>query len=730
MKDAIKFEQDFLDNIHKRIKQDFERYEDARISNYDKNNMDDFLEYRKNLEVKSIIQDNLRKIPKIPYFARVFLVKNGSEENEISFAIGEVMYTSKNDVLIHSINSELGHLIKAHTSQKIKIHGEEFTLVKVRKIEIYDSKVENIFDHELTFDLRKNSELDIIEIENYKEAPILKVLEKCFNEYKYLIGQELSRSILIDSFSDGYTELVIINQIKILISRNSRINKEQIFYIVPNNATKDRVEYFIGTIGLSRVSILTFDEYILNELCKIQGSTTIKNNYIKNTNQVSKSLIDEVYSMNFYLKICEGSILNNLRNGMGVLSKGIVIKKRNIISSTSNTIEQLNKYAERLGVDKLTDYSEEFEQSTYFRDFLNSILDKDKELNKEFRVLSTLTAKGVIHDFSLKSKRQEFDNRLNAIVESIDDLENNKNILDKRVYDYRRYYLLFEQKFLIHALEDITKRIEKIDLRMVELSEKVLKKHEINMVHSQRLLNLSGKEERNIQTAFIDLISSKNKNEIKQILNTINPISVYINYLFEISLGSDEDNARKYFFIDGVQNYTKAQINVLKKTVHKNSVWILYYDANDFPDESKIRVTELEEIIRTEKYSLIACHRTPVSIVEYINQKLYRSIIPVSNIVGLVHEVYFSVLPELIKKLRLSKSCRVAFIYSPLNKYMHTENYNKVHEILENDIDLLCATDSIGLEFDLVIVDTESMDNHMKYMSFTRSRNALIVVKY
>ncbi len=190
--------------------------------------------------------------------------------------------------------------------------------------------------------------------------------------------------------------------------------------------------------------------------------------------------------------------------------------------------------------------------------------------------------------------------------------------------------------------------------------------------------------------------------------------------------------------IDEAQDIAIPEYRLLHRILGANCVFNLYGDVNQLVYSYKgiSNWDEIREITGGNVYALNENYRNTVQITEFCNEQFHAEVYPI-GISGA--PVQLLTLPDAIQEiLALSsdvKAKRIAIIH----RFGRIKIVNALQEAIPKDkaswgvidnqlISVISVETAKGLEFDIVVVITDSLTENEKYIAFTRALDRLIVV--
>ena len=190
--------------------------------------------------------------------------------------------------------------------------------------------------------------------------------------------------------------------------------------------------------------------------------------------------------------------------------------------------------------------------------------------------------------------------------------------------------------------------------------------------------------------------------------------------------------------IDEAQDISIPEYRLLRRILGTNCVFNLYGDVNQLVYSYK-GISDWDEIIDITKeniYALNENYRNTIQITEFCNKEFHAEVYPIGISGEPVQVENLSLaVQEMLTLKAESPEMRIAVIY----RHGRNRVLEKLQEIIPHGMaswgrvdDKLISVISVetakGLEFDAVLVVTDSMTENEKYIAFTRALDRLVVV--
>ena len=190
--------------------------------------------------------------------------------------------------------------------------------------------------------------------------------------------------------------------------------------------------------------------------------------------------------------------------------------------------------------------------------------------------------------------------------------------------------------------------------------------------------------------------------------------------------------------IDEAQDIAVPEYRLLRQILDENCVFNLYGDVNQLVYSYKgiSDWGEVKEITNGNIYALNENYRNTIQITEFCNREFHAEVYPIgiSGEPVLIADLATAI-QEIIQLKAELPTNRVAIIH----RYGRSKILEKLQESIPHEkvswgrvddkmISVISVETAKGLEFDAVVVITDSLTENEKYIAFTRALDRLIVV--
>lgn len=726
--DLQQFEQKELDVVFDRIDKDFEVYK-LQTTGYESFSSDDeFIDARFNRNVSLVMNSKLREIEKSPYFGRVFIkpIFGNSSSREV-FAIGRHFYGSHGKTYVYDWRSEEANYFYASNTSEIERAGKPFNIENRRNIKIENRKVVEVNDNKSIIGSTQGLKPDEALIENDITDPyLLKILEerKEKKEYldivqtiqakqNYIIRAKHDKGILVKGCAGSGKTMVLLHRISYLLYHQQYSSFQRILVIIPSKKYQEQISEIVLSLGLTGLNTKTFDDLIAEVLQNANVQFFIDRHADSSRIHVKRKLIDYLLTEEFAKNLKERYLARFFE----------------VFDKTQLRIAL--KYEAKLKLGNNITRVQSKDDLVRFENFLVDLRTKNKMINKELLELRKLIDQND-NEFSLTNHLKKIDKRVFDVTAEISSLESAKgqHFVNLSIEKYQQFYFRKELEYLRIIKNDLEERIAKVNNRIIQLENQSLTDVEVQSI--ENMIEYA----KNFDTPFnlIPRLVEKSvpqdlQKEVVDIFGSRNSVSNLIHFQY-YSINRDFSLRNyEYIHIDEYQDFSIAQLNILKNLMSRTAVFDLYGDEGQVINRNFVSIESLKRMFSVDTYELVENYRNSINITEFTNQELSLKMVPISidgekveriGIDSIVSKLDFSVLDSRNRIL-------ITYNYFDNNEFVD-EIKIKVNHTLYPRVDILPIQDVKGLEYDVVFAVTRNMTQNMKYVAFTRALNKLYVV--
>ena len=681
----------------------------------------------------------LNKIILNPYFAKV-------KSNNSEFYIVKNVSNNSFDEFLNSNN------IYKWNSDKAKIYYIKDSNNKLELKRHFD--IEEAIYYGFTDEkdvLSKDSYLLEVLEENKNTNQIKDIIQTIEEEQYKIIEQEKETSNLVLGVAGSGKSQILISRISYL-TKYDDFNLSDCYILSNSNLLNNSYNELKDILDITYVNNLTTNELYINLYNNhLRDYTFFKK--LKFSKKLNSKLKSYFYSDTFNNKL--SNQINLALKHEGELYK-IVLK------------EALNELPNLFGFN--VDLSTIFAVDKIFIGLLNILKRIELRDLKDFRsIIDNLT--NISLDFNYNKNLYKENNRITLLNRMEDDIKEVQSYTEflKVLFDNETY-----NKFM--NIKDVTKLNFNINLKNYkkvidfildnkEIFETYLKKENLTISGFQSKIDIKPKEinYKDLKELVDYSLMKVDGNSILDIVNTYKSNYFDINFKRTLSFVLKRDSGirilplilkcalkpildkynldesydlsyvyfnqvnrlniipkfkNKYLFIDEFQDLTYSEINMLIELFDKKNI-NLYGDFNQ-QLTSGIKEDELDKLgINFNKYTLNTSYRNSYDVTKYINEELNFNILGV-GVKGLV---------EYIDNKDILNIKPYAYI---TKENISNGNFNNVSmtNIFSNEkINVVTPILAKGLEFTSVLVDTCGMTKEEMYVSFSRAKDKLYILR-
>ncbi len=762
---------------------DYDSIEEIQHLKYEKRNLDEKIN-----EYKSYLDE--------PYIGRFDFSSNGKVE---SCYIGDKDLVLNNKQVVYSKHSPLGIAYAYSSDPNPQIASEfvkaclrrGFVISKSKLLKAYDNFIRsdyNSLDYLLISDIKENNENNNNSIEDSNNVlydPYLMNLLEIHNQSKELfsifssiqenqlniVTKDANETFVIQGCAGSGKTAIMFERLQFLKYRG-KLNLSKTFVISPNEGFTKYVDYFVKSLELGEIGILTLSEYY-NKILK-------KYNFDFKTIQRE----DKIDSK-FLIKIYSKESKNFLNNWVDYYYKSALFRLENQIH-----LSIFRKYLSPLTNVKLLDIKNKFEKLNNDLRFIYNNF--EAFFNKLYDILNSIYIKYFSLDEYFKNRDIEYyKNELYSIKSKIFDISNNiKNLFYKpgdtktNWYDYKSYediklesieriksvinqfntsnltfvqrnrlesikkeldslkdpFNLFENLVLAEVFDmDFIDYLKEIDLDELNFNENSINEAKTNV--KKAILSISEKLKidyiiNNIYTKFLKKIFGEDNYEELALSKKNYQFSQYIYLILLHRILDTKLSDDHLLAIDEAQEYSPEEFNLIKE-INANVTLNIYGDLNQRSSQKGIKSwTNIDGIKETNISYIKENYRNPGNIVKFIDKELGLNDIPCALFIkGEINRISKD---DVLSLIIDGNATFIAKDFNPLinyiKEYLDLKDKAKIEELnvffnsrkIKNNY-FLTPIEAKGQEYSDVVVLTKGMDNIDKYISFTRSKNKLYI---
>lgn len=708
---------------------------------------------------------------------------------EDSFAVQGCAGSGKTMILLHRLsyliyNNDFLDLskIKVLTPNPIfNLHindlSEELGLNTIKRLsmEEYYASLINSLSSGLTVNSVTASEKSLkseLLSEIYSDEAVLSFEELYENEWMEVIYQLIDLGIKQDfrNFSMPFPKSLVYNQS---------------LYTFLDKSVKDCLKQ----IDAHEKEINSLKEIIIRSKSSIEKNILDKEEYIIEKDKVFNSLSQKIKKQIKFstesIKKAELSIsnkknlINNLSNQLNELNQ---VKTNEIdsikylsIDSITSINDEIGKQISNITADLINEYqlrkNELFNTPAYNIVKRNRIRRLIEGIEVNYQIVANSILKEIIDEqktiqtnkmLEVEKIKKRIEELQILIKEDEITLKNfNKNLLS---LELEENYILNPSNYPSSTTKTFTFELDELRrysflIDTLNSIDKSLKHFEKQISASEeKLIELSNKYDiENYKKKF-----DKYKNTIQRLSFGKLTTNVYYNYLMQLykkhQVKYTKTNYRHkliyklllctYYFpvlknkdsflnFDEAQDISTIEYKLIRKIMGDECIFNLYGDVNQLVYDFK-GISDWSDIPGVEEnvYVLNENYRNTLQITEYCNNKLGFEVFPI-GING--EEIIEASTPDALswisskKRSETSSRCAIIFKHGKKNiensiKQYFSEDKISTYKVDDSKISILSVEDAKGLEFDHVVVFSDSMHENEQYISFTRSLQGLCVV--
>lgn len=664
--------------------------------------------------------ENLRKIQSKPYFAKIQLQRNDSEEKEEYYLGKTSLYQRESqDPIIVDWRSPIANVYYdgriGDVSYEFNGHTYDAYLSLKRQFVIENGELEAIRDVDLT----TTDELLQESLEGSAGTRLTEIVSTIQQEQNRVIRFDLNRPIIVQGAAGSGKTTIALHRISYFIYQYAdQFDPSKLMILAPNHVFLDYISEALPELGVEKIKQTTFTDFAQQVLDK-----ELKLIYNKDIETLMNNSTDQTDELK-YISTLKGATFF-----------------RNIINNYVDDILPTFFPEEDFKVDKFKLFGKKKIKNMFLTKYdylpLYRRADKIKNIIK--------------HDFSKKKKKMIekvetfYDEKLDTALYSIREPEKRKEMASKLITKKeirlkevnqaikgatQRYFKQFPNKNLFTYYKELWKDPE----QLVKYSD-----NQLSLQAAEKICNHSKK------------LTSKNKYELEDL--------ALLMLLKEKLYGIDPDLKMKKIIIDEAQDYSPMQFIALRDTMETNLFTIVGDLAQGIYDFQGLKSWEIleKEILNNATYTeLQKSYRNTIEIMDVANHIVDQLDIDVPKVEPVVRHGEQPTFNEIsqseglvpfikdelqtLKEKKLSSFAIIGKTHKDCEQLNNTlkDTFNIQYiddpneRIEEGKITILPSYLSKGLEFDSVFVvsldetfSSDQTDIKLLYVSCTRPLHRL-----
>jgi DNA helicase-2/ATP-dependent DNA helicase PcrA len=712
--------------------------------------------YRRVLELNAHIAENKQKLESFkcffqePYFARMDLVDDKDGYN--SYYIGK---HGDEGLEIVDWRAPLARKYYQKSQLRFSINEYNYKLIMRRALRALNGRVNdfqneylNVSDYLSKEEIGGRDEAvifdpflkDILNSRKEKQeiCDIIETIQE--KQYEIITAPERAEFIVQGVAGSGKT-MIMLHRLSYLMYNNDEIKPSNVLVITPSDSFNAFIDELSQVLELEKVKTSTLDSYFIhllkNEGVEMEGK-------IDYHMPLSEVYLSYVYSQKFVTDV-EKKLAKIYDSVHGIVSSEC---SNEMVTNVLTLCDEQLKYYEKiknagLRVRRcvLGEIKEKPDGGLYYTKQMRTLFNCVLEV-QEFLTINSSDERMKSYFYFYKQllsfyKSIKFIRRYGEKIclTAIDDLKALGEVLDKEIYDLKRY------KINVGGQETYTypDRIEKRQttkaevVATIERVENILSRFTAifefaDIIRGEGYLVQIGKCENTVDVArfFFREIVKKVKSRYGVSNKKLCKSDPYALCLILSKLGFTLSPKYSFVFVDEAQDISPAEYSILKY-VNDNACFNVFGDL-------KQNITGYRGIydwsqLGYEVYNLNRNYRNTNQIVEYVAGTLNIDM----QTIGLGGDDVSFIQSKSISRFLAEKKGLRAIITSEdkLNDYTK-KSYNLVRDtgrISKNKINVMTVYESKGLEFTAVAVVDSDMTDNERYIAYTRALKELAIVR-